>query len=438
MSTPDLVKTLEQAKTDGNRFFQEGRIAEAVAAYEKGVDLLEDLLPSSLGEEVRKPAVAIYCNAAHALLKGAALEGQPAEQACAMANKALALEPANVKARFRRGCANALLENFSLAAADFRYVLKQEPCNDAARQELEKAQELLRVSFEDLMRAAESFKAEGAALFAAGSYFGAYEVWKKGADALKDAATDSDVARKLLVALCTNSAQALLRCTDVEGANTEMARAMAQKALALDPCNIKALFRRGCAYANVQDWQSAQADFSQVLRQEPSNEAARRELQKAEALAASPQPRGQARRVPDAAGESRLEPAQVVRTAQLEAERIRQETLDLAEARQVSLKWRQRFNKLQVRCSDWVKEQLADAEMLQDLAMVWGSLFEAMDAQEREDFLTAVEFAREATGLHGPEMEELRSSSPPGDALDASPEACAAGEEPATAAEEPT
>lgn len=71
-----------------------------------------------------------------------------------------------------------------------------------------------------------------------------------------------------------------MRCPHAVGAATDGARCMAEKALELEPTCIKALFRRGCAHANASDWNLARDDFQHVLRLEPGNEGARRELLK--------------------------------------------------------------------------------------------------------------------------------------------------------------
>jgi len=53
-----------------------------------------------------------------------------------MADSALALEPTNVKARFRRGCAFAQKGELSQAREDFEWTIRMEPANSAAKREL--------------------------------------------------------------------------------------------------------------------------------------------------------------------------------------------------------------------------------------------------------------------------------------------------------------
>ncbi|CAK9041752.1 unnamed protein product [Durusdinium trenchii] len=116
-----------------------------------------------------------------------------------------------------------------------------------------------------LVQNAEQDKAEGVALFQSGQYFKSYQVWRRSIDALEAIELNEEESRKVFVALCSNAAQALLKCPEVEGAATEMAASMADKALSVDPCNTRALFRRGCAYSNAQGWLLARKDFEQAL-----------------------------------------------------------------------------------------------------------------------------------------------------------------------------
>ena len=58
------------------------------------------------------------------------------------------------------------------------------------------------------------------------------EVWRRSIDALEplEPLSLAEEPRKLFVALCSNAAQALLKCPEVEKAATELAAAMADKA----------------------------------------------------------------------------------------------------------------------------------------------------------------------------------------------------------------
>lgn len=263
---------------------------------------------------------------------------------------------------------------------------------------------------EELVRGAEQDKAEGVGLFQSGQYFKSYQVWRRSIDALEGA--ESEEGRKMFVALCSNAAQALLKCPEVEGAATEMACSMADKALSVDPGNTRALFRRGCAYANAQGWLLARKDFEQVLRLEPGNEAARRELEKLEEVLPPVAPDVLAKRQEDLPSTATVpkDPAAAVRMAQKEAEKFRREILAVADQKGCVSEWCKKFNKVQVMAADWAKHQLKDPEILQDLLTLRGPLFEAMDAQQREDFLCAYDFVQEVRQRHQDEIDKLFQS----------------------------
>jgi len=258
----------------------------------------------------------------------------------------------------------------------------------------------------ELVRAAEQDKAEGVGLFQSGQYFKSYQVWRRSIDALEG--VEAEEAKKIFVALCSNAAQALLKCPEVEGAATEMAASMADKALLVDPNNTRALFRRGCAYANAQGWLLARKDFEQVLRLEPNNEAARRELEKMEEVLPPAAPDVLAKRQDDLPVSTvPKDPAAAVRMAQKEAERFRRDILAVADKKGCVSEWCKKFNKVQVMAADWAKHQLKDPEILQDLLTLRGPLFQAMDAQQREDFLCAYDFVQEVRQRHQEEIDKL-------------------------------
>lgn len=60
--------------------------------------------------------------------------------------------------------------------------------------------------------------------------------------------------------------------------HTEQARASCSEAIAIDPGNIKALFRRGRCNSELGKLEEAQADLDAVLAKDPSNKEAMREL----------------------------------------------------------------------------------------------------------------------------------------------------------------
>lgn len=132
----------------------------------------------------------------------------------------------------------------------------------------------------DLCQQAGFHKDRGNEMMKDGKFLEACNAYAQGIDLFKDftkAMFDHD-AKRLAVALYSNSSQALLKLEDVQDASTEGARTMADKALELEPTNTKALFRRGMAYAKGGDTNLALDDFQQVLRLDPDNAAARKEI----------------------------------------------------------------------------------------------------------------------------------------------------------------
>jgi len=136
----DTAKKAESYKSAGNTCFAEARYEDALEEYQKALDLFKEYQPNMLNSkaDVKKLIVTCYCNSAQACLKlGEKGEVERcAESARWATEKALEMEPANVKARFRRGCAYALQKDWNLARGDFEWVLRVEPGNERAKQEL--------------------------------------------------------------------------------------------------------------------------------------------------------------------------------------------------------------------------------------------------------------------------------------------------------------
>lgn len=286
------------AKIEGNRLFSEGQPHASYLAYKAGLDVLEDSEQFMFTDAARKLEVVLCCNAANALLHCKGMEAATTTGAPAMADRALQLEPDNAKALFRRACSFSNAEDWDMAQQSFEHMLRLDPANASARTELQKAIEartsaqerappttaadeidevkasaLTRVDKKTRMSMTE--KDDGNKLFASGQHRLASAAYQRGLDIFRGTPTfelDGN-AQKLLISLYCNAAQAMLKCGDNEGA-----REMADGALKLDPANIKALFRRGCAHANTEEWDLARVDFQDVLRLDPSNDASRTEL----------------------------------------------------------------------------------------------------------------------------------------------------------------
>jgi len=288
-----VMEVGETAKIKGNNFFRQGQRQAAREAYEVGLKAVEGIKPSALRGETRRLALALYCNAAHALLHGDRdPEWALIVDAHNLMNKALAIDAQCVKALFRRGLVYILTEDWDYAHDDFTEVVVLDPGNDSALVELarlEGARPAKRMTFRwlDLLEAAEAKKAEGNRLFQKGEYRAAKVAYQRGLDVFKNIDHDvlSERARKLKTNLHNNAAQAILKRDDTSRALHEGALAMADQALALEPENVKAHFRRGVAYVRAEGWDRAHSDFQEVLRLDPENDAARTEVEKVKASA---------------------------------------------------------------------------------------------------------------------------------------------------------
>merc|ERR1711924_318585 len=198
----------------------------------------------------------------------------------------------------------------------------------------------------------------------------------------------------------------------VEGATTLWVRTMAQKALELEPTNLKALFRRGCSYANDGIWHLAQKDFENILQLDPSNEAAVQEMQKIQSYlshtsASTAHGDDDAVASTDESGKSRVEdPSEVRRRVLRRIEQLKSDILEMAEAKNTLADWSHWLKKLEEQSREWAKHQLLDPEMLEDLQVVYGDVFVRMDDSQKEDFIMAYELEQELRRSHN-EIEVL-------------------------------
>lgn len=255
-----------------------------------------------LSVKARKLVVSLYSNSAQALLRTYGIV-EKCVGARVMAEKALELDPTNVKALFRRGCAYANAEDWEGAQEDFQEVLRLEPTNDQAKAELHKMKANIKappkpqtdtrprwtdldsmlkvedVDLDEILENAEYEKIEGDRCSKKRKYQAAFEAYKRGIDAFEPITLNklTPRARKLKCSLYCRGSRAALGCGDVLGAEW-----MATKAVVLERSSTKALFWRGCVYARRDRWELACEDFQRLVRIDPTNGAARSQLQKAE------------------------------------------------------------------------------------------------------------------------------------------------------------
>lgn len=129
---------------------------------------------------------------------------------------------------------------------------------------------------DDRLRLAEAaaHRAAGNRLYGEGRHADAFHRFGRAARALI-MARDPDAAAgprlEQYAAVCNNMAACQLRA-----GNAEHARRLADKALAADPDNVKALVRRSRAAAGLRMWDAALADARRALALDPGNAAAGR------------------------------------------------------------------------------------------------------------------------------------------------------------------
>ncbi|XP_051544412.1 RNA polymerase II-associated protein 3 [Myxocyprinus asiaticus] len=261
-------------KEKGNELFKDGQYDSAVECYTRGMnaDPYNPVLPTN--------RAACFCR-----LKKFAV----AESDC---NLAIALDSKYVKAYARRGAARSALKNHQGALDDYEMVLKLDPGNLEAQNEIKKLKQVLESSrqtaevresetaaataqtldpfkqqeLQEQHRKQEAViqKDRGNAYFKEGKYEAAVECYTKGMKA--------DDTNALLPA---NRAMAYLKLHRYSEAEQDC-----KTALALDNTYSKAFARRATARAALGKIREAREDFEQVLKLEPGNKQAIIEIEK--------------------------------------------------------------------------------------------------------------------------------------------------------------
>ncbi|KAK1906587.1 RNA polymerase II-associated protein 3 [Dissostichus eleginoides] len=235
-------------KEKGNAFFKEGKYNDAVECYTRGMaaDPYNPVLPTNRATSffrLKKYAVA--------------------ESDC---NLAIALDSNYFRAYARRGAARAALKKYESALEDYEMVLKLDPGNVEAQNEVKHITETLRHQAPAVLSEAtqEAPTDRGNAYFKEGKYEAAVECYSRGMEA------DS-----LNVLLPANRAMAFLKLERYKEAEEDCT-----KALSLDRAYTKAFARRATARAALGKLQEARQDFQEVLKLEPGNKQALNDLQK--------------------------------------------------------------------------------------------------------------------------------------------------------------
>ncbi|XP_018621480.2 RNA polymerase II-associated protein 3-like [Scleropages formosus] len=259
-------------KEKGNHLFKEGKYDDAIECYTTGMnaDPYNPVLPTNRATcffKLKKYAVA--------------------ESDC---NLAIALDRNYTKAYARRGAARFALKKFESALEDYEMVLKLDPDNCEAQNEVKNINmampaQTLNTNTEDMAKKeprllndheqqqleeqqrrqqAAVQKDLGNAYFKEGKYEAAIECYTKGMEA--------DRSNVLLPA---NRAMAYLKLERYKEAEEDCS-----KAIALDSSYSKAFARRGTARISLGKLREAKEDFEQVLKLDPGNKQAMNELKK--------------------------------------------------------------------------------------------------------------------------------------------------------------
>uniref|UniRef100_A0AAX7SNT8 RNA polymerase II-associated protein 3 n=1 Tax=Astatotilapia calliptera TaxID=8154 RepID=A0AAX7SNT8_ASTCA len=262
----DPEKALAE-KEKGNNFFKDGKYDYAIECYTRGMaaDPYNPVLPTNRATSffrLKKYAVA--------------------ESDC---NLAIALDSKYFKAYARRGAARFALKKYEPALEDYEMVLKLEPDNTEAQNEIKKIREVAAVAskaaehleapavdpdqqrqIEEQQRRQEAVfqKDRGNAYFKEGKYEAAVECYTRGME-----------ADHMNVLLPANRAMAYLKLEKFKEAEEDCT-----KAIFLDSTYSKAFARRGTARVALGKLEEARQDFQQLLKLEPGNKQALNELQK--------------------------------------------------------------------------------------------------------------------------------------------------------------
>jgi FK506-binding protein 4/5 len=121
-------------KDQGGEFFKAGNMARAQSCYSRGLSAVEygeELKQGEVAHEVKKIKVTLHSNVALCEYKQAKYG-----EVVISCNKALELEPQNVKCLFRRAQAHFARQSYEDARRDLQRVLEIEPNNEPAKKEL--------------------------------------------------------------------------------------------------------------------------------------------------------------------------------------------------------------------------------------------------------------------------------------------------------------
>lgn len=186
--------------------------------------------------------------------------------------------------RFKRNETSKIIVDPKLAYGSLGIPDKNVPGNTPVEyiitlKSFEKAKESWSLDTNERIEQARIFKEKGTAYFKAGKFELAVKMYSKVIAFLKDEEITNDDKRSLELSANLNMSLCYLKLQQFIEAKTA-----ATAALTLDENNEKAYFRRGQALLALEEATPALKDFQQVLTLEPSNKAARAQINLAQKL----------------------------------------------------------------------------------------------------------------------------------------------------------
>jgi len=132
MTTMEKIKACQEFNAQGNAFFEEGQYGRAALRYYKTLVYVEYVFPDTDEEDNLLEHVRFIANLNSAACKLKTRQYDEIKQHCA---QALAFEPENTKAYYRRAVLNRIKDDFENAKADIKKALELSPNDFEVRRE---------------------------------------------------------------------------------------------------------------------------------------------------------------------------------------------------------------------------------------------------------------------------------------------------------------
>ena len=308
LSAPELIAHVDKLKGVANKQFAAGRHHEACARYARGRRILR-LVAAETEAETELESHSQLSLALHLNGAACALQTERHAEAITLCDAALALAPESTKALYRKAVALLALAREAEAESAFAEVIKLEPRNREANEQLRTLRErraaaaaekpgagpkapadsaatlateraaMAAMSGAELVARVAKLKATANELFGSGQHQQACAHYDLGRNALEGVTSDEVSAEErhqleeLSLALHLNGAACALRTERHAEALT-----LCDAALVLSPKSTKARYRRGVALRALGREAEAEAAFAEVLKVEPRNREASEQL----------------------------------------------------------------------------------------------------------------------------------------------------------------